>query len=115
MWLFSNGFRLSLASGAGAALRLLDRASALLYIFGAFAMGGMLVFYAFSKTLWLLLLAVPVLLTALLLALAFKRNPDLGLRIEWPLRRRWVSLANDDGKRPLNRAPTSCAGGRDRA
>lgn len=98
MWQPSKRFCRSLAAGGGAALRLLDRASALLYIAGTFGMGGMLVWYAFSKTPWLLLLAVPMLLTALLLALAFQRNPDLGLRFEWPLRRRWVRPRSHEGK-----------------
>lgn len=105
MWPPSNRIRWWLAAKAGVALRLLDRASALLYIAGTFGMGGMLVWYAFSKTLWLLLLAVPVLVTGLVLALAFQRNPELGLRFEWPRRRRWVRPMNDHGKSPSNRAP----------
>jgi len=96
-------FRWWLAARAGAALRLLDRASALLYIAGTFGMGGMLVWHAFSKTLWLLLLAVPVLVTGLVLALAFQRNPDLGLRFEWPRRRRWVRPMNHHGESPSNK------------
>ena len=105
MWPSSNRIRWWLAAKAGVALRLLDRASALLYIAGTFGMGGMLVWYAFSKTLWLLLLAVPVLVTGLVLALAFQRNPELGLRFEWPRRRRWVRPMNGHGKSPSNRAP----------
>lgn len=90
----------------GAALRLLDRASTLLYIAGTFGVGGMLVWYALSKTLWLLLLAAPVLLTGLVLALAFQRNPDLGLRFEWPpLRRRRPKLLNRNGKNHSNKVP----------
>ncbi len=67
----------------------------------------MLVWYAFSKTWWLLLLAVPVLVTGLVLAVAFQRNPDLGLRFEWPLRRRWVRPRprNHQGKNPSNKIP----------
>lgn len=84
MWPPSERFRWRLAAGMGAALRFLDLASTLLYIAGTFAMGGMLVWYAFTKTFWLLLLAVPVLVTGVVLALAFNRNPDLGLRFEWP-------------------------------
>lgn len=101
----SNRYRWWLAARAGVALRLLDRASALLYIAGTFGMGGMLVWYAFSKTLWLLLLAVPVLVTGLVMALAFQRNPDLGLRFEWPQRRRWVRPTNHHGKNSSNRVP----------
>ena len=106
-WPPSKRFRWSLAAGAGAALRLLDRASTLVYIAGTFGMGGMLVWYAFSKTWWLLLLAVPVLVTGLVLAVAFQRNPDLGLRFEWPLRRRWVRPRprNHQGKNPSNKIP----------
>jgi len=105
MWPPSNRFRWWLAAKAGKALRLVDRASALLYIAGTFGMGGMLVWYAFSRTLWLLLLAVPVLATGLVLALAFQRNPDLGLRFEWPLRRRRVRPTNHHGKSVSNKAP----------
>jgi hypothetical protein len=103
MWLISKEFRRSLAAGAGAALRFLDRASALLYIAGAFAMGGMLVWQAFSKTLWLLLLAIPILVTASLLALAFQRNPDLGLRLEGPSRRRWARPRKNEARHPSNK------------
>jgi Zn-dependent protease with chaperone function len=105
MWPPSNRFRWWLAAGAGKALRLVDRASALLYIAGTFGMGGMLVWYAFSKTLWLLLLAVPVLVTGLVLALAFQRNPDLGLRFEWPQQRRWVRPRNHHERSSSNKAP----------
>jgi hypothetical protein len=105
MWPPSNRFRWRLAAGAGRALRLLDRASALLYIAGTFGMGGMLVWYSFSRTWWLLLLAIPVLVTGLVLALAFQRNPDLGLRFEWPHRRRWARPMNRHGKGLSNKAP----------
>jgi len=50
-------------------------------------------------------LAVPVLVTGLVLALAFQRNPDLGLRFEWPLRRRRVRPTNHHGKSLSNKAP----------
>jgi len=93
----SNRFHRSLTTGLGATLRLLDRASAVLYIAGTFAMAGLLTWYAFTRTLWLLLLAVPMMVTAVLMALAFKSNPELGLRLEWPARQRRA--------RPRNRAP----------
>jgi hypothetical protein len=97
----SNRSRRSLAAGLGAALRLLDRASAVLYIAGTFAMAGMLTWYAVTRTLWLLLLAVPMAVTAVLFASAFRSNPELGLHLEWPVRRHRA--------RPRNRAakPTS--------
>jgi hypothetical protein len=99
----SNRFHRSLAAGAGAALRFLDRASALLYLAGAFGMGGILVWQAFSKTPWLLLLAIPILVTASLLALAFHRNPDLGLRLERPSWRRRARPRKNEARHPSNK------------
>ena len=72
----------------------------------------LLVWHAFSKTLWLLLLAVPVLVTGLVLAVAFHRNPDLGLRFEWPLRRRWVRPNKPKEKHPSEKGRRPRVGGR---
>ena len=94
----SNRLRWSFAAGLGAALRLLDRASAVLYIAGTFAMAGMLTWYAVTRTLWLLLLAVPMVVTAVLFASAFRSNPDLGLRLQWPVRRRGKRASDRTGK-----------------
>lgn len=47
---------------------------------------------ACTKTLWLLLLAVPMLTTTVLFSLGYLRNPGLGLRIAWPVRPRTVEL-----------------------
>ena len=94
-----NRLRRSFATRLGTVLRLLDRASAVLYIAGIFTMAGMLTWYAFTRTLWLVLLAVPMGVTAVLFASAFRSNPDLGLRLEWPVLRRRTRPRKQAGKR----------------
>ncbi len=69
----------------GAALHYIDRICTILYLAGAATVGGMLAWMAFTKTLWLLLLAVPALITTALFSLGYLRNPSLGLRFEWPI------------------------------
>ncbi|MGF1640297.1 MAG: hypothetical protein ACFCUO_05060 [Rhodospirillales bacterium] len=83
-------WRRSFAAAAGTLLRLVDRLCTVLYIAGTFAMAGLLGWYAYTRTPWLLLLAVPMLASAVLLAIGFHRSPELGLRLAWPTRRRRI-------------------------
>jgi hypothetical protein len=82
-----NRFNFSFAGRTGAALVYLDRFCTVLYLAGAAWVGGMLAWMAVTKTLWLLLLAAPMLATTALFSLSFLRNPALGLHLEWPVRR----------------------------
>lgn len=80
-----NRYKLTFIGHAGAALHYIDRFCTVLYLAGAASVGGMLAWMAFTKTLWLLLLAIPMLATTALFFLCYLRNPGLGLRIEWPI------------------------------
>jgi hypothetical protein len=91
----------STAAKIGRILHVLDRACTFLYLAGAAYVGGILVWKAFTETFWLLLLAIPVLVTTALFAVSYWRNPALGLRLEWPFFRRRYGVKS--GK---NVAPT---------
>jgi hypothetical protein len=79
-----NRFKFTSMGLLGAALHYIDRICTVLYLLGAATVGGMLAWMAFTKTFWLLLLAVPVLITTALFSLGYWRNQALGLHLEWP-------------------------------
>lgn len=75
------------AAATGTALRLLDRVCAAGYVGFTVYVAVQLVEAALTHTLWLLLMIVPVAISAVLLFPSLYRSPDLGLRLMWPLRR----------------------------
>ena len=82
------------AAATGTALRVLERACAVAFVGFTVYVGVELVESARANSLWLLVLIVPVAVSALLLLPSLFRSPDLGLRPLWPWRRaatKWPS------------------------
>lgn len=78
----------TLAGGAGRALRGLDLVCGWLYVLGALSVGGALAWSAITETAWVWLLAGPVLATAALFGVGLLQNPERGLHLALPRRRR---------------------------
>lgn len=78
-------FKVYLAGRAGAVLHVMEMICTVLYLVGAAYVGGMLAWMAMTQSLWLLLLAIPVLATTALFCLNYLRNPGLGFRMTWPV------------------------------
>ena len=91
--------------GAGRLVRLVDRACSILYVAASVVACGALVWLAWERSLWLLLPAVPAVVTTGLLALGLWVDIDRGLRLEWPVgRRRTLHMGRpaDGGRTPWN-------------
>lgn len=83
-----NDNKYTVTARLGTILHCGDRLCTFLYLAGAGYVGGMLACMAFTETLWLLLLAVPMLATTALFLFGYLRNPSRGLHLEWPAPRR---------------------------
>ena len=78
--------------GAGWFLRLVERLSAVGYVVFTLFVAYELILLALDRSMWLLILAIPVLLTAFLLVPSLFLAPEHVLRLDWPLRfRAWHS------------------------
>ncbi len=87
-----HSIKMRATDGAGRLLRLVDRACSVLYVAVSAVACGALVWLAWERSLWLLLPAVPAVLTTGLLAYGLVVDPDRGLRLEWPVRRRRLRI-----------------------